>query len=44
MALMIVRYDEGAGPRWAVLTGDAPEGPVDRVEGRGIASGAKTLG
>lgn len=44
MALMIVRYDDGAGPRWATLTGDAPSAPSDSVQALAIASGARTLG
>ena len=44
MALMIVRYDDGAAARWAVLTGEAPVGPEDTVEALTIASDAVSLG
>ncbi len=44
MALMIVRYSDGASARWAVLTGEAPVGPADTVEAFTMASDAVSLG
>ena len=44
MALMIIRYDVGQGPRWAVVTGRAPMRPGDLVEARDLATEVTTLG
>jgi 2-keto-4-pentenoate hydratase/2-oxohepta-3-ene-1,7-dioic acid hydratase in catechol pathway len=44
MALMIIRYDVGQGPRWAVVTGRAPMRPDDLVEAQDLATEARTLG